>query len=157
MAVLPRPRLSLTARALQALAGREYSRHELRTKLLQWASGEPDAKEQVESVLEELMAKGHLSEARFIESRVHVRAARYGSRRITLELRQHGLTPDAATLAQLRTTELARAREVWRKKFSQPGATAADRAKQARFLTARGFSGEVVRQLVLHGADDEPD
>jgi len=157
MAALPRPRLSLTARALRALAAREYSRHELRAKLLQWAAGEPDVQEQVESVLDTLAAKGQLSEARFIESRVHVRAARFGNRRITQELRQHGLTPDAATQEQLRSTELARAREVWRKKFGQPGATAADRARQARFLTARGFSGDVVRQLVLRAANSELD
>lgn len=157
MAVLARPRLSLTVRALQALAAREYSRHELRAKLLRWMAGEPDAQQRVDAVLDKLAAMGHLSEERFIESRIHLRATRFGNRRITQELRQHGLTPDAATQAQLRATELARAREVWRKKFGQPGATAADRARQARFLTARGFSGEVVRQLVLHGPDTELD
>ena len=145
------------ARAMQLLAGREQSRQELRAKLLRWAAEEPDTQEQVEFVLDKLTAKGHLSESRFIESRIHQRAVRFGNRRITQELCQHGLAPDAATREQLRVTELARAREVWRKKFGERGATAADRARQARFLTARGFSSEVVRQIVLHGADIELD
>ena len=47
----------------------------------------------------------------------------------------------------------ARAREVWRKKFGQPPADAAERARQLRFLAARGFSGEVARRA-LDAADD---
>jgi len=147
-----RPRLSLTARALQALAQREHSRHELRAKLLRWAGDETEAEAEVEAVLAKLAQKGQLSEARFVESRVRTRVERYGNRRIEHELRQHGLAPDAGMRAQLLATELVRAREVWRKKFGVPGATAAERARQARFLTARGFSGDVVRKVVLHGA-----
>jgi regulatory protein len=37
---------------------------------------------------------------------------------------------------------------VWQKKFGQLAATSAERNKQARFLASRGFSGEVVRQVV---------
>jgi hypothetical protein len=54
----------------------------------------------------------------------------------------------ADAVAQLRGTELARAREVWRKKFDQPARDAAERAKQYRFLATRGFSGEVVAKLL---------
>jgi regulatory protein len=43
----------------------------------------------------------------------------------------------------LKGSELERAREVWRKKFDGPAADAAGRARQMRFLAARGFSGEV--------------
>jgi regulatory protein len=57
-------------------------------------------------------------------------------------------------LGQLKSTELARAREVWARKFDAPPADAAERGKQARFLAARGFDGEVVRR-VLSGS--EPD
>jgi regulatory protein len=148
-----RPRLSLTARALQLLAGREHGRHELRAKLMRWATDEPDAETQVDALLDKLAQTGHLSEVRFVESRIHARVGRYGNRRIEQELRQHGVAPDAAVREQLRATELSRAREVWRKKFGAPGVTAADRAKQARFLTARGFSSDVVRRVVLRSAD----
>jgi regulatory protein len=53
----------------------------------------------------------------------------------------------------LRGTELARAREVWRRKFGVPPQEAAERARQMRFLAGRGFSGDVVRRVVS-GADD---
>ncbi len=147
MAVARRAPQSLMARALQWLAGREHSRPELRAKLLRW-SDDPEAPAQVDAVLDLLVARGRLSEARFVESRVHARVSRFGNRRIEQELRQHGLAPDAATRDELSRTELARAREVWRKKFDQQATTPAERARQARFLTARGFSGDVVRQLI---------
>jgi regulatory protein len=143
---------SLKARALQWLAGREHSRQELRAKLLRPAVG-PDAATEVDALLDQLEASGLLNTERFIEGRVHARAARFGNRRIEYELRQHGLAPDAATQDQLRATELARAREVWRKKFGRPATNPAERAKQTRFLAARGFSGDVVRKVVS-GADE---
>jgi regulatory protein len=43
---------------------------------------------------------------------------------------------------------------VWQKKFGQLATSATDRNKQARFLASRGFSGEVVRQVVS-GLGDE--
>jgi regulatory protein len=146
--------LSLKARALQWLANREHSRRELRIKLLRVAESE-GAADQVDALLDELSAQGHLSEARFVESRVHARSARFGNRRIELELRQHGLAPDATTRQQLRATEMTRAREVWRKKFGQSAANAAERARQMRFLSARGFSADVVHKLVSGDHDDE--
>jgi regulatory protein len=53
----------------------------------------------------------------------------------------------------LRSTELERAREVWRKKFGAQPLDAAERAKQIRFLVSRGFAPEAVRRVVA-GADD---
>ena len=145
---------SLKARALQWLAARDYSRQELRAKLLR-AAADTDLPTEIDALLDQLEASGLLNTARFIESRVHARAARFGNRRIEYELRQHGLAPDAATQDQLRSTELARAREVWRKKFGRPATNLAERAKQTRFLAARGFSGDVVRRLVSGAV--EPD
>ena len=54
----------------------------------------------------------------------------------------------AEAVAGLRDTELQRAREVWGRKFGAPPADAAERGKQARFLAARGFDGEVIRKLL---------
>lgn len=145
--------LSLKARALRWLSQREYSRHELRAKLLR--AGDADATA-VEALLDQLVAQGHLSDARFVESRVYARQARFGNRRIEHELRRQGVSPEPELRQQLRATELARAREVWRKKFGGlPAADAAGRARQARFLAARGFSAEVVRKVVAGGLDDE--
>ena len=144
------PGLSLKARALQWLSQREHSRQELRAKLLRLVADEPV---DVEDLLDQLAAQGHLSDARFVEARVHARHARFGNRRIELELRQHGLAPDPELRQQLRATEMARAREVWRKKFGHHAADAVGRARQARFLAARGFSAEVVRKIVSSDRD----
>lgn len=145
---------SLQARALRWLANREYSRQELRAKLLRVLDGE-DTVTQVDALLDQLAAQGWLDERRFVESRVHVREARFGNRRIESELRQHGLTLDPSTVAQLRASELARAREVWRKKFGQRASDAAGHARQVRFLSARGFSAEVVHKVVSGDHDTE--
>jgi len=174
---MPRERLSLKARALQWLAQREHSRSELQRKLLRVAraeqaerlasAGEPignaeaesggcaDPAQCVERLLDWLQQHRYLSEARFVESRVRARAARYGNLRIRQELAQHGLSPDEQTLQQLRDSEFERARAVWQHKFGQPPADAHERARQMRFLAQRGFSAEVVRRVLK--ADDEVD
>jgi regulatory protein len=152
--------VSLKARALRWLSQREYSRRELRTKLLRSGANESTAAD-VEALLDQLVAQGHLSDARFVESRVHARHARFGNHRIEHELRQHGLVLDPELRQQLHVSELARAHEVWRKKFGSLATDATGRARHARFLAARGFSAEVVHKIVTgdHGlaADDHDD
>ncbi len=176
--------LSLKMRAIALLAQREHSLVELRGKLLRlararaaerlaqaqaaadeaagaeaWAGAESESdaeapEAEVEALLIWLQARGYLDESRFVESRVHARAARYGNRRIQQELAQHGLSLDAEAQARLKDSELARAREVWQRKFGErPPEDAAARAKQTRFLVGRGFSAEVVRRVLRHTDD----
>ena len=154
----PRPAqtLSLKGRALRYLAAREHSRAELATKLSRHVGPEDDP-DAVARVLDELAAKGFIDEARVAESVLHRRAGRLGGARVLQELRAKGL-PDAVVAdaaAQLRSTELARAQAVWRRKFGQPPADAAERARQLRFLAARGFSGDVARRALGGAADDD--
>jgi len=108
---------------------------------------------QVDEVLDWLVAQRHQSDARFAESRIHARAGRLGQARIRQELSRHGVELDADANRQLRETEFERARAVWRKRFPEPAIDAAGRAKQMRFLAARGFAAEVVRRVV--GGRDE--
>jgi regulatory protein len=159
-----RPPASLRQRALMWLAQREHSRKELHDKLLRWvraletarglappdAASKPDAR-QIPELLDELEAAGHLSDARLIESRIHVRAARFGNLRIERELQQLGVAADEPARAALRDSELQRAQAVWARKFGQLPASAAERGRQMRFLAARGFSADTVR-AVLRGA-----
>ena len=144
--------LSLKGRALRLLSGREHSRLELERKLVSFeeTSGE------LARVLDELQAKGFISEARVIESIVHRRAAKLGTARIKQELQGKGLDPEAvsAALAGLKATEQVRAQEVWRKKFGEPAEDAQAAAKQMRFLAARGFGGDVIRKVVGKSSDD---
>jgi regulatory protein len=161
-------RLSLRGRGVQLLSQREHSRQELRRKLLQHlrklhseAGSEPaeptepiHADQQVDDVLAWLQDKGYFNEQRFVESRVHVRESRYGNLRIRQELAQHGVTLDADQAQRLKETELARAHEVWVRKFGAAASDPAGRAKQQRFLAGRGFSAEVIRRVVKGDVDE---
>jgi regulatory protein len=145
------PPLSLKGRALRLLSGREHSRSELERKLAPHEE-EPG---QLRRVLDELQAKGFIDHRRVAESVVHRRAAKLGAARIRQELQGKGLDAElvAQAVASLRTTELQRAREVWQRKFEQPPADARERGKQARFLAARGFEGEVIRRVLSSTAE----
>jgi len=48
----------------------------------------------------------------------------------------------------LRNSEVERAAEVLARKFPQAPATAAERARQARFLAGRGFAADVIARLI---------
>ena len=144
--------VSLKGRALRLLSGREYSRAELERKL----APHEETPGQLVGVLDELQAKDFISEARVVESVVNRRQARMGSARIKQELLGNGLGKEAvlAAMAGLKATELDRARELWRKKFDGPAADAAGRAKQMRFLAARGFGGDVIGRVLRGGEED---
>lgn len=151
----PRPAPSLKARALRYLAAREHSRAELERKLAPHLP-EDEGGQTLARLLDELTAKGFLSEQRVAESVLRRRAGRLGSARVLGELRAKGLPADvlADAAGQLRATELARARQVWQTRFGQPPQNAAELARQMRFLAARGFSGDVVgRTLAAAGGD----
>lgn len=143
--------LSLKGRALRLLAGREHSRAELERKL---APHEAEPGE-LARALDELQAKGFINEQRVVESVLYRRASRLGASRVKQELQAKGLPAEAVAqaVAGLQATEVDRAREVWRKKFGEPAADAAGRAKQMRFLASRGFSPEAIRRVV-RGEDD---
>lgn len=145
-------KLSLKGRALRLLAAREHSRSELEKKL---ASHE-EVPGELAQALDELQAKGFISEQRVVESVLHRRAARLGTGRVKQELQAKGISAEvmADAIDALRQTEVERAREVWRKKFGEPAADAAGRAKQMRFLAARGFGADAIRRVVS-GADDD--
>jgi len=144
MAMHPPP--SLKGRALRLLSQREHSRLELERKLAEHET-EPG---QLAQALNELEAKGFISEERVVESVIHRRAAKLGTARVKQELQAKGLSPEAMgdALEQLRSTELARAREVWGRKFGEPATEPKERARQVRFLISRGFAAEVVRKVV---------
>jgi regulatory protein len=143
---------SLKGRALRLLSSREHSRLELERKLIGFEE-EPGS---LAMALDELQSKGFICEQRVLESVVNRRSAKLGAARIKRELQDKGLEPQAVVeaIATLRTTELARAQEVWRKKFGAVATDAKALAKQARFLAARGFGSDVIRR-VLTLTDDE--
>jgi len=144
---------SLKARALQLLARREHSRIELARKLARHAENPA----QLDALLDQLLAAGLLSNERFAESLVHRRAARYGTALIRHELRSHGLDPKLVDghIATLASSESARARAVWVRRFGVVAGSLAERARQSRFLLARGFSAETVARIVGGGHEED--
>ena len=151
-------KLSLKGRALRLLASREHSRSELETKLRPHIEEGDD----LAAILDELEAKNYINPERVAASIVHRRASRLGTQRVVQELRSKGLD-DAlikATAANLQATEYDRARAVWKSRFGgkPPAETPQEKAKQMRFLAARGFGGDVVRKVLKNaGVDDAGD
>ena len=143
---------SLHARAVKYLASREYSRLELEKKLVEHAQT-PEVLSEVLDVLEQ---RGFLSAERLVEQVVHSRRKKYGSQRIRQELKEKGIAEHLidAAMADLKETELNAAREIWQKKFGVLPENLKARSKQACFLAGRGFSSEIIRQ-VLTGSEDD--
>jgi regulatory protein len=151
--------LSVKGRALRYLAQREHSRVELERKLARHVEDQPEAsaQAQIAAALDDLAAKGLLSEARVAESVFLSQGRRYGVRRLKQTMQAKGLAPELVThtLQLARATELDRAQEVWRRRFGSPPADAAERARQMRFLAGRGFEGDVIRRVVRGGSGDD--
>ena len=143
---------SLEGRALRLLSQREHSRQELERKLKAFE----ETPGELAQALDFLQAKGFINEQRVVESVVNRRSSKLGASRVRQELQAKGLPAEAIAEAvqDLRSTELERAREVWRKKFGQAPVDQAARAKQIRFLVSRGFASDVVQRVVA-GAEDE--
>lgn len=177
----PRKPASDLQRALRLLARREWSRAELRRRL---ATGSPapdtadagddgtaeasshppqEAAANVELALDRLQGLGLQSDARVAEVHVRGRQARTGSRRLAAELRQRGIDGETigAALAGIADSDLQRARALWQRRF-EPSPDPRERARQMRFLAARGFDLAVIRAVVggvtpedeLPGSDD---
>ena len=143
---------SLKGRALRLLSQREHSRAELERKLKKYEE-EPGTLAQA---LDELAAKDFISEARVVQSVLHQRATRHGAARVRQELLHKGIAPEAVAeaVASLQGSEFERALEVWKRRFGQLPQDAAERARQVRFLMARGFAGAVVAKVLRHDPDE---
>ena len=141
---------SLRAQALRLLARREHSRQELARKL---APANPNA---VAALLDELQARGWLSEQRLAEQLLHAAAGRFGARKVMQQLAQKGVSHEVAELARSRAlqNELESARAAWLKRFGKTAASLRERARQTRFLAQRGFAPEVIHK-VLGGEFEE--
>jgi regulatory protein len=141
--------------ALALLAGRDFARRELARRLSDRGYPEP----LVEQVIESLASERLIGDERFAGQFVTQRAARgQGPLRIRQELAQRGVPAETVEQALEQAGEdwTGRAREVRRKRFGAAlPADFRERAKQARFLQYRGFSGEQARAAL--GPGDEFD
>lgn len=132
---LPSPK----ALAVRWLARRDYSRAGLADRLRRRGVAE----DTIERTLAELVAAGYLSDTRYAEAIVAQRAGRFGKRAIVHALQERGVAAGdvVQAVAQLADRdEVDDACALWRKRFGVPPVDDRDKARQVRFLQARGFS-----------------
>jgi len=147
--------------AMDLLARRDHTRSELLTKLSTKLSEQIAADDvsvgDIEAVLDDLESDGLLDEQRYAESFVNSRIRRgQGPARIRRELADKGVAGGSADMAfaAAEVEWLSHAAEVRQKKFGRAlPADYKERARQARFLQYRGFTGEQI-QRVLGGDSD---
>lgn len=146
---------ALRRRAMDLLARREHGREELARKLMTRGAS-PAA---LAPVLDALEADGLLSDERFVASFVRQQLAR-GKGPLAIEhgLRERGVAPACAAAAVAAPDEhwADRAHDAREQRFGREAPRAArDRARQARFLQGRGFTGEqILRALAGRGGED---
>jgi len=138
------------ARAIDLLSRREYTRRELELRLGPHAT----SSEELNDLLNRLAAGGLQSDQRYAEQFSRIKGRKYGSLRLQHAMREKGLDAESIGSALSQQDDLQTARQIWQRKFGTVAQTLEDKARQVRFLAARGFPSEVIRQ-VLAGAIDE--
>jgi len=145
-AVVSREGPSLKARAMRLLARREHSRAELGRKLApKVAEGED-----LEAVLDELAARGWLSDTRYAEHSIRAKARRHGPIKLAHALRAKGVDEEAIA-AGFRAAGIDGASSletVWKTRFKSLPVNDRERARQARFLQGRGFVLEEILRFL---------
>ena len=136
---------ALKARALRHLVRREHSRAELARKLAPFA----ESQEALAVVLDLLLSKKQQSDERFAEERARVLSRKYGAAHIRHDLRSRGVSDEISQRVSTEPDEMEKARAILARKYREPATTREERARRARFLQGRGFSGDVIRRLVL--------
>lgn len=131
---------------MRYLARREYTQLELEQKLRPHAQ----SSQELDQLIHTLLQKDLLNNQRAAESYLRVKAPQMGRLRLQHLLRERGLDQEHIEWAfsQLEQSEQERAWGVWSKRFGQAPLTAAEEAKQIRFLSARGFSYDTIIQII---------
>lgn len=133
---------SLKSRALRMLVRREHSREELRCKLKRFVAEGDD----VEAILEDLAARGWLSDARFAEQAIRARSRRFGPLKLAQQLRSRGISDETISAGFRAAGEdgASDIAKVWGTRFRAPPADDRERGRQVRFLQGRGFALEAI-------------
>jgi regulatory protein len=147
--------VSLRAQAIRLLARREYARSDLQRKLIAKGAGV----DEVRLVLDELVAQAYLSDARYARATVAHRSGAFARRRILEELKSKGIArADIETaLAEAQIDDAAALNALWQRRFGRAPVDERDKARQVRFLQARGFALTAILRLLDDGAGRTPD
>jgi regulatory protein len=137
---------TLRAQAIRLLARREYARAELESRLV--GAGADLA--EVRNILDDLGAQGLLSDQRFAQAVVSQKAGRYSRRNIAGGLKAKGVASSDIDNA-LREADLdddTALRALWQRRYGQLPAGDREKARQVRYLQARGFSISAILKLL---------
>jgi len=142
----------IQAFALRLLARREYTRAQLKQKLLLRLF----SANLIEIVLDHMEEKGWQSDMRFAENYFRVCVERGdGILKIQMKMHQKGLTQ--AIIQQILPTDNAfwqqQLNKKWQKKLQMAGSDIKSRAKLLRFLQSRGFTLEQIYSVVKQVLD----
>jgi len=134
--------VSLRAQAMRFLARREHSREELRRKL----ATKVEEGENLEAVLDELAAKGWLSDARYAEHTIRAKARRYGPLKVQHYLKSRGVDEQsiAAGLHAAGADGAPQLETIWKSRFREAPQDEREKARQVRFLQGRGFALDAI-------------
>jgi len=143
--------VSLRAQAIRLLARREYARSELEHRLI--AKGAP--RNEVGFVLDELIAQGYLSDARYARAMATQKAGGYSRRSIAEALKAKGIarTDIERALVEAEADDGKALRAVWQRRFGKPPTDEREKARQVRFLQARGFALSAIFKLLREAPD----
>ena len=144
--VVPHGGPSLKARAMRLLARREHSREELRRKLVPKLVEGDD----LDAVLDDLAARGWLSDARYAEQSIRAKSRRYGPLKLAHALRAKGVDDDAIEAAFRKAGEdgVSNLESIWKTRFKALPTDDRERARQVRFLQGRGFALEDILRFM---------
>jgi regulatory protein len=134
--------VSLRAQAMRFLARREHSREELRRKL----ATKVEEGDNLEAVLDELAAKGWLSDARYAEHTLRAKARRYGPLKLQHYLKSRGVDEQsiAAGLHAAGADGAPQLETIWKSRFREAPQDEREKARQVRFLQGRGFALDAI-------------
>lgn len=127
---------------MRFLARREHSREELRCKLApHLVEGE-----NLEAALDDLAARGWLSDSRYAEHAIRARSRRFGPLRLAQELRARGVDAESIEAGFRAAGEegASSIERVWSSRFKASPLNEREKARQVRFLQARGFALDVI-------------
>ena len=142
--------VSLRAQAIRLLARREYARSELEQRLI----GKGGPRSEVSVVLDELIAQGYLSDARYARAMATQKAGGYSCRSIAEALKAKGIAriDIERALAEADADDEKALRALWQRRFGRPPADEREKARQVRFLQARGFALSAIFKLLREAA-----
>ena len=128
------------------LARREYSRAELRDKLI--ATGA--TRDEADVVLDEITRLGYLSDARFANALVRQKSGALSMRAIAASLKAKGVPAEVASeaIAGSEADDHDTMIALWRRKFGVAPSNEREKARQVRFLQSRGFALSAIFKLL---------